>query len=384
MKVHVTIESPVTHVAARARFERTDLVVDPIEVEIAEISASDATPALFAEITPDGRQHEDRQAIDMFGKDPRLPVVSNSIELKGYGGALWVDAARDSRERYPDLAANRLRGKDAPELISYVSEDGASLPPGGLLHWLDEHAAHQLRRKELIVLSVDGPAAMPGNVLREPVNVREMIRDDRELNRATMEHYVRDNFLIIDGRLHTRTAPPGYWVAKELRDVAVGVERKAAPFPGRVWFPLTDTEAFEAFTSELQGRGHRNILAMAPVEIHHAEPELLALDQVHLGYAALRYGIAGCGSSFGNLPDDALLCWMELRREARRWSAVDGHAQPLYDLLERLGGLIPRDAKEANEVFGVHAHALMAQSKSLDLRERVAPEDDPELAGLQI
>jgi len=308
---------------------------------------------------------------------------SHRIELKSYGGALWVDAARDSRERYPDLVANRLRGKDAPELITYVSEDGVSLPPGGLVHWLDEHAFHQLHRKELIVLALDKPAAMPGNELREPVSVRELVRDDRELSRVTMGAYVRDNFLMINGHLHTRTSPPGYWVSRDRRDVAVGVERKAGPTPGRVWFPLTDTEAFEAFTSDLQGRGHRNVLAMAPVEIHHAEPELLALDQVHLGYAALRYGIAESGSSFGNLPDEALLCWMELRRQARRWSAIDGHAQPLYDLLERLGVLIPRDAKEANEVFGIHAHALMAQSKSLDLRERVAPEDDPELAGLQ-
>ncbi len=76
MKIQVTIESPVTHIAARARFERTDLVVETIEVEIAEVSASDAIPALFAEITPDGRRHEDHQAIDLFGNDPRLPPVS--------------------------------------------------------------------------------------------------------------------------------------------------------------------------------------------------------------------------------------------------------------------------------------------------------------------
>ncbi len=50
--------------------------LETIEVEIAEVSASDAIPALFAEITPDGRRHEDRQAIDLFGNDPRLPPVS--------------------------------------------------------------------------------------------------------------------------------------------------------------------------------------------------------------------------------------------------------------------------------------------------------------------
>jgi hypothetical protein len=281
------------------------------------------------------------------------------------------------------IGEERYYGSDYPNRIiqNHVSKNGRAHPAGGFLHWLDTNEDNN-RRKRFLILRSDGEATVEGAEYARPDNIAEIIDDQRDRVRQEVTDYAQKNFVVQDGRLFAATPPPVWMVGAEPNCVYRGALRAAKPMPGRVLFRIDDKAGFEGIIPHISAAKHYTPF-YEDVEIFAADRSYLAIDQVHFTIEGLKGKLTLAATGFSDLPDETLHLWKEFRRAINAWDPLDADPAKIHELGKSFIDAVPK-TNNVKTALGPDFKAFCALMPMLDLRPRIKPEDDPELANLTL
>lgn len=389
MKFSLSTPYTLEYRTAKSRLSRTVKLADRFDVEIPEISRFDEDDAFRARFVPYDRYQKERER-HLNREKKHIALLNNDMHLRGFDGRLWADCASDSRTQTPDLLADVLRigeeryyGSDYPNRIiqNHVSKNGRAHPAGGFLHWLDTNEDNN-RRKRFLILRSDGEATVEGAEYARPDNIAEIIDDQRDRVRQEVTDYAQKNFVVQDGRLFAATPPPVWMVGAEPNCVYRGALRAAKPMPGRVLFRIDDKAGFEGIIPHISAAKHYTPF-YEDVEIFAADRSYLAIDQVHFAIEGLKGKLTLAATGFSDLPDETLHLWKEFRRAINAWDPLDADPAKIHELGKSFIDAVPK-TNNVKTALGPDFKAFCALMPMLDLRPRIKPEDDPELANLTL
>ena len=171
-------------------------------------------------------------------------------------------------------------------------------------------------------------------------------------------------------------------VGAEPNCVYRGALRAAKPMPGRVLFRIDDKAGFEAIIPQISAAKHYTPF-YEDVEIFAADRSYLAIDQVHFAIEGLKGKLTLAATGFSDLPDETLHLWKAFRRAINAWDPIDADPGKIHELGKSFIDAVPK-TNNVKTALGPDFKAFCALMPMLDLRPRIKPEDDPELANLTL
>ncbi|BCB22445.1 hypothetical protein [Bosea sp. ANAM02] len=397
MKFSVAFEYPVRYIPRGARKPREEILYATSEIDIRELNGGFHSPDAFVARNPTENalkvyreRAEQQNLVDCLGR------LSGGIHLRGHDGALWEDTWRTASERFFDIDGPQLReGGDIyrdPDferrIRLYSSPRPDSEPQAGAIHWR-RWGPRQDARADLIVLRQADEARMPGRSKDLERPLKEMISSGLDAARSDVGTYVQNHFLWAHGSLHMKVPPPARSFSRENGWFAMKNHiRGSDALASGAYFRFDEYEQVKQMSEKFAGRARQVADYLGgDIQATSVDPDYMAIDKVDLGIRALRRSLHRLHDGFSELPDRCLEKWMQYRRLADSWSPVEGDPRKIIEAFVEFRDAIPRQEKIGSLVFdqlSMQCLPFLEQAPTLDLRERVRPVDDIELAALSL